>query len=184
MQPSCTEPAIRCDADAAYLVAPKARSREGGYIYMGNLATNIQIINAPIMIIATILKMVVGSAAGAEVAALNHCAQEIVPLRQACIELGHPQPATPMRTDNSTADGIMNGIVKQRRSKAIDMRFYWLKDRVSQKMFDVHWALGKVNLADYYTKHHPAKHVKQIRSIYINGPSSPRSLQGCVKLLA
>ena len=78
----------------------------------------------------------------------------------------------------------LDGPVKQRRSKAIDMRFYWLKDRVSQKMFDVHWAPGKVNLADYYTKHHPAKHVKQIRSIYINGPNSPRSLQGCVKLLA
>ena len=177
---------IRCDADAAYLVAPKARSRAGGYIYiyMGNLATNIQIINAPIMIIATILKMVVGSAAEAEVAELYHCAQKLVPLRQACIKLGHPQLATPMRTDNSTADGIMNGTVKQKRSKAIDMRFYWLKDRVSQKMFEVRWAPGKVNLADYYTKHHPAKHVKQIRSIYINGPNSPRSLQGCVKLLA
>ena len=49
-----------CDADAAYLVAPKARSRAGGYIYMGNKDNNIQMINAPIMIIATILKMVVG----------------------------------------------------------------------------------------------------------------------------
>ena len=77
-----------------------------------------------------------------------------------------------MRTDNSTADGIMNGTVKQRRSKATDMRFYWLRDRVSQKMFNVHWAPDKVNLADYYTKRHPAKQVKQIRSIYINGPSS------------
>ena len=89
-----------------------------------------------------------------------------------------------MGTDNSTADGIMNVTVKQRRSKAIDMRFYWLRDRVSQKMFNVHWAPGKVNLAEYYTKHHPVEHVKQISSIYINGPSSPRSLQGYVQLLA
>ena len=65
------------------------------------------------MIIATILKMVVSSATEANVAALYRCAQELVPLRQACIELGHPQPATPMRTDNSTADGIMNGTVKK-----------------------------------------------------------------------
>jgi len=56
------------------------------------------------MIIATILKMVIGSAAEAKVAALYHCAQELVPFRQACIKLRHPQPATPMRTDNSTAD--------------------------------------------------------------------------------
>ena len=61
---------IRCNPDAAYLVVPKARSRSGGYIYMGNRDNNIQIINAPIMIIATILKMVVSSAAEAEIAAL------------------------------------------------------------------------------------------------------------------
>ena len=138
------------------------------------------------MIIAPILKTVVSSAAEAEIAVLYHRALELVPLKQACIELRHPQPATHiiMRTDNSTADRIMNGTIKQRSSKAIDMRFYWLQDRVSQKMFNVHLAPGKVNLADYYTKHHPAKHVKQIRSIYINGPSSPRSLQGCIKFLA
>ena len=54
------------------------------------------------------------------------------------IELGHPQLATPIRTNNSTALGIMNGSIKQRRSKgskAIDIRFYWLEDRVSQKKF-------------------------------------------------
>ena len=77
----------------------------------------------------------------------------------------------------------MNGTIKQRRSKAIDMRFYWLKDRVTQKMFRVYWAPGKVNLADYYSKHHPASHVKKVRKIYINEPDSPRSLQGCVKAL-
>jgi len=31
---------IRCDADAAYLVSPKARSRAVGYIYMGNRDNN------------------------------------------------------------------------------------------------------------------------------------------------
>ena len=174
---------IKNDSDAAYLVAPKARSRAGGYTYMGNNDENEQIINAPIMIIAKILKMVVASAAEAEIAALFLNAQEIVPLRMTCEELGHPQPPTPLRTDNSTANGILNGTVKQKRSKAIDMRFYWLKDRVTQRMFKVYWAPGKVNLADYYTKHHPASHVKRIRPIYTHGPDSPSSLQGCVKIL-
>ena len=135
------------------------------------------------MVVAKILKMVVASAAETEVASLYHNAREIVPLRVTAAELGHPQPPTPLRTDNSTADGIMNGTIKQRRSKAIDMRFYWLKDRVTQKMFRVYWAPGKVNLADYYSKHHPASHVKKVRKIYINEPDSPRSLQGCVKAL-
>ena len=177
---------IRCDSDAAYLVAPKARSRAGGYIFLGNADSNTQIINAPIMVIATILKMVVSSAAEAEVAALYHCARELVPLRTACSELGHQQPVngTPLRTDNSTAEGILNNTVKQKRSKAIDMRFYWLQDRVAQNMFQVTWAPGKVNLADYYTKHHPMRHIRALRPLYTSQPGSPRTLLACNKLLA
>jgi hypothetical protein len=44
--------------------------------------------------------------------------------------MGHPQLATPIQTDNECAPGIVNNTVKQRRSKAIEMRFYWIKDRV------------------------------------------------------
>ena len=76
------------------------------------------------MVIARILKMVVASAAEAEVASLYHAAQEIVPHQVTDKELGHKQPATPLRTDNNTASGTMNGTIKQRRSKAIDMIFY------------------------------------------------------------
>ena len=112
------------------------------------------------MVIARILKMVVALAAEAEIASLFHTAQEIVLLRITADELGHKQPATPLQTDNSTASGIMNGTIRQQRSKAIDMQFYWLKDRVTQRMFKVYWAPGKVNLADYFSKHHPASYVK------------------------
>jgi hypothetical protein len=55
-------------------------------------------------------------------------------------------PATPMRTDNSTADGIMNKTVKQKQSKSMDMRFYWLQDRVEQGQFKKNSAPGKINL--------------------------------------
>ena len=64
------------------------------------------------------------SAAESEIGALFMNAQEILPLQMTCKELGHPQPATPMRTDNNTANGIINGTFQQNRSKAIDMRFY------------------------------------------------------------
>jgi hypothetical protein len=46
---------------------------------------------------------------------------------QNCLEkLGHPQPQTPLKTDNTTAVGIANDTVKQKHSKAIDMQFYWI----------------------------------------------------------
>ena len=71
---------IQGNTNAAYLVASKARSRNAAYIFMGNKDRNNQIINGPIMVIARILKMVVASAAEAEVASVYYAAQEIVPL--------------------------------------------------------------------------------------------------------
>jgi hypothetical protein len=37
-----------------------------------------------------------------------------------------------MKTDNTTATGYINGTIKQKRSKAMDMLFYWIKDRVKK----------------------------------------------------
>eukprot|EP00957_Ditylum_brightwellii_P176756 13463285-Ditylum_brightwellii.AAC.1 len=36
-------------------------------------------------------------------------------------EMGHPQSPTPVMTDNTTACGILNKMVKQKRTRAIDM---------------------------------------------------------------
>ena len=65
--------------------------------------------------------------------------------RTALMEMGHPQPATIVITDNSTADGIVNGRVKQRRTRAMDMRFYWIKDRIKQGHYLVMWQPGDKN---------------------------------------
>lgn len=54
---------LQAESDTAYLVAPKARSRAGGYIYLGSKNREKAIINGPVLVIAKILKMVVSSAA-------------------------------------------------------------------------------------------------------------------------
>ena len=59
-------------------------------------------------------------------------------------------------------------MMKQKRSKAIDMRFHWLKDRATnKKQLAIRWVPGRENLADYPTKHHTAMHHKQVRPIYL-----------------
>jgi hypothetical protein len=98
------------------------------------------------------------SAAEAELGALFYNAKDGAMLRVILEELGHPQGATPLQTDNSCASGIANDTVKQRRSKAIDMRFYWIKDRVRKGEFLVFWRAGSKNDADYFTKHHLPSH--------------------------
>jgi hypothetical protein len=72
------------------------------------------------------------STAEAEVGALFVNGQEATILQTTLEELSHPQPATPIKTDNSTADGISNNSIKQCQSRAIDMRFYWIWDQGSQ----------------------------------------------------
>jgi hypothetical protein len=100
-------------SDAAYLVASEARSRAGGFTYMGNHEGKPQIINGANSVVAKVLKSVMSSAAEAEVGALFMNAKALIPLRIMCEELDHIQPPTPMRTDNNAAEGIMNGTIKQ-----------------------------------------------------------------------
>eukprot|EP00957_Ditylum_brightwellii_P113941 8686052-Ditylum_brightwellii.AAC.1 len=61
------------------------------------------------------------SAAEAECKGLYENGREAIPLKMALEEMGHPQPATPIDTDNSTAEGITNANVQQKQSKAINM---------------------------------------------------------------
>jgi hypothetical protein len=65
---------------------------------------------------------VVASAAKSEVGECFQNAQTGDPLRVTLLELGHTQQATPLITDNSTAYGILNETIKQKRSKSMDMK--------------------------------------------------------------
>ena len=111
------------------------------------------------------------SAAEAELGTMFVNAREAIPARKALEGLGYKQPRAPMQIDNSTAVGIANDTVKQKRSKAIDMRYYWIRDRVRQGQFRILWKKGSLNKADYFTKHHPAAHHRQIRSSYLHIPN-------------
>jgi hypothetical protein len=59
---------IQADSDAAYLVCAEARSRTGGHIFLRNLKETQ--FNGPVLVLAKIIKNVMGSAAEAEVGAL------------------------------------------------------------------------------------------------------------------
>jgi hypothetical protein len=82
--------------------------------------------------------------------------------------MGHPQPPTPVTCDNSTAVGIANQTIKQRRSKAIDMQYYWLQDRECQNQSKIEWAAGADNKADYFTKHFSVSHHREKRPEYLH----------------
>ena len=108
------------------------------------------------------------SAMEAEVAAIYTNAVEIVSIRNTLTELGHPQPPTPIKVDSQTAVGFANDTLKFKRSKAIDMRFHWIKDRTNRDQFTVYWRPGSENRADYITKFHPPSHCQKMRRTFFN----------------
>ena len=111
-------------SEAVYLVASNCRSPAGGLIFLGN--SKGLLVNSSIVVIAKIIKNIMASATEAEVVALFLNARFFIPLCLTLIELGYPQPPTPICTDKSTADGIANGTIKQKKTKATGMQFYWL----------------------------------------------------------
>jgi hypothetical protein len=107
------------------------------------------------------------SAAEAELGALFINAKEAVYIRNMLEEMGHMQPRTPIQTDNSTAEGFINNKIAQKCLKSMDMRFNWLKCREAQEQFRFYWRPGGQNLADYWTKHHPASHHQNMRAEFL-----------------
>jgi len=106
--------------------------------------------NGAVPNIDQLIKAVMSSAAEAE--------RKAVPMRQLLTEMGHTQPSTPIQTDNSTACGVVNSNIQTRQTKAMDMRFHWLRDHEAQSQFRFYWAPEKAILGDYWMKHHCAAH--------------------------
>ena len=185
---------LHIHSDGSYLSAPHARSRVAGHYFLSEWPTDITKpdpappLNGPIYTVCKTLRNVLASAAETELGALFFNGQEAIPIRHALLEMGHPQPPTPIQTDNTTAAGIVNASIRPKRSKAMDMRFHWMQDRCNQKHFMVYWKPGKGNLADYFSKHHPPHHHRHMRSTYLinliqshtNTFCSQTPVQGCV----
>ena len=145
---------LAAHSDASYLNASMARSRAGSHIFLSEDDPSPRF-NGPVLTIASIIKFVMSSAAESELGALFITAKEMIPMRQSLIEMGWPQPPSPIQTDNSTAVGVVNNTIVPRRIKSMDMRYHWLRCRESQGQFRFYWAPGLSNWADYSTKHHP-----------------------------
>jgi hypothetical protein len=170
---------LHIHSDASYLSVSHPRSRLGSLFYCGNNPPQADKFNGFILNAAAVIKNVVASAAESEVWACFQNAQSGAPLRVTRTELGHQQPATPLRTDTSTAFGILNETINQKRSKAMDMRYHWLTDRVRQKKFNVFWRPGKDNLGDYHTKHHSAQDHKDMLPLILHQANILNVLPGC-----
>ena len=60
-------------------------------------------------------------------------------MRTALAGMGHQQPPTPVATYNTVAKSIFNGTENKKIFRAIDMRFYWVRDRIQKNYFHIFW---------------------------------------------
>jgi hypothetical protein len=74
----------------------------------------------------------------------------------------------------------------------MEMRFFWIGEKIAQEIYDVSWHLGQENLADYQSKHHIETHHKAVCPWYWHEADSPwlllraarpNTLKGCVGTL-
>ena len=68
------------------------------------------------------------------------------------------------------AEAVVNGKIQPKRTKAMNIRFHWLRDIECQYQFRIYWRPGKSNYADYWTKHHPEKHHRNTRKEFFTPP--------------
>ena len=185
---------LHVDSDAAYLVLPKARSRGAGHFYLSSTTPPGTSIpqpppNGPILTECVTLRNVMTSAAEAETGTLHHNGIAAIPIRVTLGELNHPQGPTYFKTDNDTAKGFLTSTIRKKRSKAWDMKYHWMKEKIKDNFFQVYWDKGVNNQGDYFTKHHPPAHHRRMRPAYVHDPkpqlcSSTQSLvRGCVNTI-
>jgi hypothetical protein len=149
-------------------------------------------LNGAFHVSSTTLRFVVASAAEAKLGALyNNCQMGII-FRLMLTEMGHPQPKTPVHCNNATAVGIANNSIKRQRLRSMEMRFFWVGDKIAQNMYYISWHPGMENLVDYQSKHHLGSHHVKVRPWYLHMENSPQylpraqsqsTLKGCVGTL-
>ena len=145
---------LRVVSDASYNSRPQGRSVAGGIMYVGGSATEL---NGALVAVSTLIDVVVASAYEAELAAVFTNMQRAEWLRTILGALGYPQGTTQLVTDNAVAVAFANDTCKQTRSKSVDLRFHWVRDRCRQRHFDVAFVKGTSNAADNQTKALPRK---------------------------
>ena len=160
---------LRIHSDASYLNRAKSGSTAGGFHFLGSLDEDF--LNGPIFCCCTLIPVVCAAVSEAEYAALYANCQVAIDERRTCCSIGHPQPPTNVVCDNECAVGLATETIRPRKSKAIDMRFDWTRDRVRQGQFTVTWISGPLNKGDFFTKALPVHTHQALAPLYSHAPT-------------
>jgi hypothetical protein len=126
------------------------------------------------------ISCVVASVAETELAGGFQIAQAAVHFRS---DLGYPQPPTLLRMDNTVAIGIATESINAKRSKSMDVRFFWVIDRVRRAQFVVKHVSRQWNIANHFTKPLPKAKFLFIHYLVVNMDNETAGNQRKIKTI-
>ena len=123
-------------SNASYINGSKAFSCNCGFFYLSE-NPNYQSrkkypppkCNAPVLVSKKTIHTVTCSVQESEPGSGFINVKDFVPLCNNLHEMGHIEGLTPIQFENLVTNSIITDTVVQHRSKAIDIRFYWLCDQ-------------------------------------------------------
>ena len=131
-------------SDASYFSVAQARSRASGVHILSkdppdpnNPSYFVPTTNDIILVVCKIMHNIMASVAKAKYGTILVNAQTAVPICTTLSEMELKQGPTATQVKNSTLVGIATKEFCQKKSKAMDMRFYWINDRIEQGQFRV-----------------------------------------------
>jgi hypothetical protein len=114
---------VKAYIDAAYACHPSGRSHTGGFLVYGR--------GGPVYNTSTKQPIVTKSSTEAELVAMSDVSSESINLRAFVIAQGEPaRPVITYQDNNSAMALIQNGGPCSKRSKHIDIRYFWVAEKV------------------------------------------------------
>ena len=165
-----TDMILSINSDASHQSCANSGSVIGGYHQLINRDSDINFINGPTSTICRKAKTVCASAAETEYAGLYENGREAMDTRTILAKLTFPQTATDVHTDNEAAKKIVTKEIRPKRSKAIDMRYHWMRDHTINGIFNVIWTPNTapcIQSADALTKIQPVSTHEKYISLFV-----------------
>ena len=151
---------INAYIDAAYGVHADYKSHTGGLICVGA---------GPTFVMSSKQKLVAKSSTEAELIAIADVSSHVIWTREFLIAQGHCVKSTIIFKDNlSTITMVKKGKSMSKDSKHINIRYYFIKDRIESGELDIKHLPTLEMLADCLTKPLQGSHFRYLRNKLIN----------------
>ena len=147
-------------ADASFAVHGDQKSHSGVHISLGR---------GPIYMKSTKQRLVSKSTTEAELIALSDCATQAIWTRSFLIEQGHDVGPAVIYQDNKSTIGLAEkGTHCSDRTRHINIRFFWTKDRIDAEEIKIQYLPTRDMIADLLTKPLQGALFRALRALLLN----------------